>query len=103
MNGSVPTVLQSWDAYVDFFHEDGRIELVMVDTTVDRGDEKEIGTFPPKLLEHLSPKRGQLVTVEVMSDRTVRITDTVISDEQRRQDRSDIEELLRNLELLRDD
>lgn len=103
MSDSEPTVLQSWDGYVDYFHEDGKVDLVMVDTTVDRGDEKEIGTFPPKLLEHLCPKRGQLVTVEVMSDRTVRITNTVISDEQRRKDRADIQELLRNLELLRDD
>jgi len=103
MNVSAPTVLQSWDGYVDYFHDDGKVDLVMVDTTVDRGDGKEIGTFPSKLLEHLSPKRGQLVTVEVMSDRTIRITNTVVSDEQRRRNQANVDELLRHLELLRDD
>lgn len=96
-----PTVLQSWDAYVDTIH-DGKIELVMSDTTTDHGDEREIGTFPASMLDHLSPKPGQLVTVEILSDRTVRIHNTVISDEQRARNEAAVEELLDLLKRLQE-
>lgn len=97
-----PTVIQSWEAYVDAI-ENGKIDLVMSDTTTDPGDEREIGTFPASMLEHLSPKLGQLLTVEVLSDRTVRITNAVISDEQRARSEAKIEELIDLLKRLQED
>lgn len=97
-----PTVLQSWEAYVDAIHG-GKIELVMSDTTTDQGEELEIGIFPASLLEHLAPRLGQLVTVEVLSDRTVRISNAVISDEQRARNEASVEELLDLLKRLQDD
>lgn len=97
-----PTVLQSWDAYVDAIH-DGKVELVMSDTTTDQGDEREIGIFPASMLEHLAPRPGQFVTVEVLSDRTVRISNAVISDEQRARNEASVEELLDLLKRLQDD
>lgn len=97
-----PTVLQSWDAYVDAIH-DGKIELVMSDTTTDQGEEREIGIFPASMLEHLAPRQGQLVTVEVLSDRNVRILNTVLSDEQKARNEARVEELLDLLKRLQED
>lgn len=97
-----PTVLQSWDAYVDTIHDE-KVELVMSDTTTDQGEEREIGIFPASMLEHLAPRPGQLVTIEVLSDGTVRILDTVLSDGQKTRNEARVEELLDLLRRLQED
>jgi len=98
MTGEEAEVLQSWEACVESVDPDS-LELLMIDTTVDRGDEREIGTFPASLFEHLSPPPtpGRILTVEVMSDRTIRIANVIPTAEQLEKGRKDVLELLRLL------
>jgi hypothetical protein len=104
MNEDAPVVLQSWEACVESV-DDGSLELELIDTTVDRGDLREIGTFPASMFEHLVPpsQPGRILTVEVMSDRTIRIADVVITDAKREEGRRNAAELLRLLDELRID
>ena len=84
MSSAEATVLQSWEACIETVG-DHSVELLMADATIDRGSEREIGTFPTHLFEHLSPPPvpGRILTVDVMSDRTIRMSDVVITDARR--------------------
>lgn len=94
--------LQRWSCYVDEM-DDTHVHLVMADETVDRGEEREIGSFPIHMLEHLSPTEGRYVTVRIMSDESMHIENTVISDEEREAGRLKVEALLGLLVQMRRD
>lgn len=96
-----PVELQRWACYVDEI--DGtHVHLMMADETVERGDEREIGSFPKAMLEHLSPLRGQYVTVRVMSDRRIDIQNTVFTQEEIAAGNAKRDEFLALLRELRD-
>ena len=96
-----PVELQRWACYVDWI-DDTHVHLMMADETVDRGDEKEIGSFPKALLEHLSPVEGQYVTVRVMSDRRIDVRNTVFTEEELAAGRAERDKLLELLKELRE-
>lgn len=100
VDAGTPVELQRWGCYVDEIDDDS-VYLMMADETVDQGDAREIGTFPKHLLEHLEPRRGQYVTVRVMSDERIVIENTHISDEARAAGRAKVDELLALLVQLR--
>lgn len=85
--------LQRWSCYVDDIDET-HVHLVMADETVDSGDERETGSFPRQLLDHLDPVEGQYVTVRVMADSGIQIENTPISDEDEAEGRRQVDELL---------
>ena len=96
-----PVELQRWSCYVDEIDET-HVSLVMADETVDRGEEREVGSFPKAMLEHLEPRLGQYVTVRVLSNRTIDIQNTVVTEEERAAGRAQVEELLRLLSEMRE-
>jgi antitoxin component of MazEF toxin-antitoxin module len=96
-----PVELQRWACYVDWI-DDTHVHLMMADETVDRGDEKEVGSFPRALLENLSPVEGQYVTVRVMSDRRIDVRNTVFTQEELAAGRAERDKLLELLKELRE-
>lgn len=91
-DAAAPAELQRWAAYVHDI-DDTHVHLMMADETVDRGDEREIGTFPKALLAHLDPRLGQFLTVRVMTDETISIENTPIPPEHQEASRRDVDEL----------
>jgi hypothetical protein len=65
-------VLQAWECYVDDF-DARKVYLMMADLTVDRGGEREYGSFPRRLFNHIDVRRGLLVTVECLRCRKIEI------------------------------
>ena len=65
-------VLQAWECYVDAF-DDRTVHLVMADLTVDRGEEREYGSFPRRLFRHIDVMLGLIVIVECLRSRTIEI------------------------------